>query len=98
MEALNASLHSKQVRMCAHEPEDRHRQQVPPPLARLTLKSEKTRIKTIYTIKMEPKGQVHHSTSGMKTYMVIHLPPLLAPQSLYSDGNQHLGGFTISQF
>lgn len=23
---------------------------------------------------MEPKGQVHHNMSGMKTYMVIHLP------------------------
>ena len=84
--------------MCAREPEDYRRQQVPPPLARLTLISEKTRIKTIYTIKMEPKGQVHHNMSGVKTYMVIHLMPLLAPQSLYSDGNQRLGGFTVSQF
>ena len=47
---------------------------------------------------MEPKGQVHHNMSGVKTYMVIHLLPLLAPQSLYSDGNQRLGGFTVSQF
>ena len=84
--------------MCAPEPEDHHGQQVPPPLVRLTLKSEKSRIKTIYTIKMEPKGQVHHNMSGMNTYMIIHLLPLLAPQSLYSDGNQHLGGFTISPF
>lgn len=69
------------VRVCAYGPRDWHYQQVPPPQVPLTLKSEKIRIKTTYTIKMEPKGLARHKTRGMKTYVVTHLLPLLAPQS-----------------
>lgn len=55
LEALNASLHSKQVRMCAHEPEDYRRQQVPLPLVVLHWKSKKTRIQI--STQMEPKAR-----------------------------------------
>lgn len=42
--------------------------QVPPPQGLLTLKFQRSRIKTIYTIKMKPKELVHHKMSDIQKF------------------------------